>query len=247
MHTGSAPQTSTPSSLCACIGYVHHYSFFLYLRLQYKWDRLSSNNSRHTSCIHKGLQAGKWPDLMASKPDALSTLGYHWTYYTGITLHNATAQWSSSGNPVLICIIGTHWQSLEPQVHCDVTGTTLTDASTKWYPSGNPVLICIIGTHWQSLEPQVHCDVTGTTLTDASTKWYPSGNPVLICIIKTHRKTNERPLKHHWRHTGNTLATEWHSSVHWGLSYRHTGLPLNYLWLRERDVTVSRLYHHCFK
>ena len=64
---------------------------------------------RHTSCIHKKLHAGKWPDLMTSKPDALSTPRYHWTYFTGTTLADDIAQWSSSDNPVLICIIGTHW------------------------------------------------------------------------------------------------------------------------------------------
>ena len=37
---------------------------FVYLGWQYKWNQLSSNNSCHTSCIHKGLHAGKWPDLM---------------------------------------------------------------------------------------------------------------------------------------------------------------------------------------
>ena len=90
---------------------------FVYLRLQYKWNQLSSNNSRHTSCIHKGLHAGKWPDLMTSKPDAPSTLGCHRTDCTGTTLADAIAQWSTSGNPVLICITGTHWNT---------TGTTST-------------------------------------------------------------------------------------------------------------------------
>ena len=119
-----------------------------------KWNKLSSYSSRHCSCIHKGLHAGKWPDLMTFKPDAFSTLGYQWT---------------------------------------DYTGTTLADASTQWCPSANPVLICIIGTHW---------------------------------------KTSGRPLEDHWKHTGNTLVTnssffQWHSNVHWGLSSRHTGLPLD--------------------
>ena len=83
----------------------------VYLGLQSKWNQLSSNNSRHTSCIYKGLHAGKWPDLMTSKPDPVSALGYHSTRYAGTTLANAIAQWSSSGNPVLICIIGTHWKT----------------------------------------------------------------------------------------------------------------------------------------
>ena len=97
---------------------------FVYLRLQVTWNQLSSNNSHRSSCIHKGSHAGKWPDLMTSKPDSVSTLGYHWRDHTG--------------------------RPLEPQVHWDATGTTLADASTQWYPSGDPVLICINGTHWKT-------------------------------------------------------------------------------------------------
>ena len=97
---------------------------FVYLGLQVKWNQFSSTNSHHTSCIHKRSHAGKWPDLMTSKPDAVSTLGYHWTDHTG--------------------------RPLETQVHWDATGTTLADTSTQWCSSGNPVLICIIGTHWKT-------------------------------------------------------------------------------------------------
>ena len=97
---------------------------FVYLGLQVKWNQFSSNNSYHTSCVHKGSHAGKWPDLMTSKPDSVTTLGNHWTDHTG--------------------------RPLEPQVHWDATGTTLADASTQWCSSGDPVLICIIGTHWKT-------------------------------------------------------------------------------------------------
>ena len=97
---------------------------FVYLGLQVKWNQFSSNNSHHTSCIHKGSHAGKWPDLMTSKPNSVSTLEYHWTDHTG--------------------------RQLEPRVHWDATGTTLADASTQWCSNGDPVLICIIGTHWKT-------------------------------------------------------------------------------------------------
>ena len=90
---------------------------FVYLGLQFKWYPFSSNNSRHTSCIHKGLHAGKWPDLLTPKPDVVSTLGYHWTVCTGTTRADAITQWPSSGNPVVICIIGIHWK---------ITGATST-------------------------------------------------------------------------------------------------------------------------
>ena len=97
---------------------------FVYLGLQVKWNQFSLNNSHHTSCIHKGSHAGKWPDLMPSKPDYVSTLGYHWTDHTGTPL--------------------------ESQVHWDATGARLADASTQWCFRGDPVLICIIGTHWKT-------------------------------------------------------------------------------------------------
>ena len=132
---------STSTSFCACLWYEHHYSFYVF-GVASKWNQLSSNNSHHTSSIHKALHAGKWPDLMTSKPDFVSTLGYHWTDHTG--------------------------RPLEPQVHWDATGTTLADVSTQWCHSGNPVLICIIGTRW---------------------------------------KTSGKQLDDHWKHTGNTLAT----------------------------------------
>ena len=38
--------------------------FCVYLGLQFKWNQFSSNNSHHTSCIHKALHTWKWPDLM---------------------------------------------------------------------------------------------------------------------------------------------------------------------------------------
>ena len=81
---------STSTLLCACPWYEHHYSFIVYLGLQVKWNQFGSNNSHHTSCIHKGSHAGKWPDQMTTTPADAST------------------QWCSSGDPVLICIIGTH-------------------------------------------------------------------------------------------------------------------------------------------
>ena len=38
-------------------------------------------------------------------------MGYHRIDYTGTTLGDAIAQWSSNGNPVLICTIGTDWKT----------------------------------------------------------------------------------------------------------------------------------------
>ena len=125
---------------------------FVYLGLQVNWNQFSSNNSHHTSWIHKGSHAGKWPDLMTSKPDSVSTLGYHWTDHTR--------------------------KPLEPQVHWDTTGTTLADASTECFPIGDPVLICIIGTHWMTTGKPLenHWKTTGSTL--ATNNYFSSGIPV---------------------------------------------------------------------
>ena len=127
----SAMDASSALNICEYLNTTTMHAFdlstiiiFVYLGLQVKWNPFSSNNSHHTGCIHKGSHPGKWPDLMTSKPDSSSTLGYQWTYHTG--------------------------RPLEPQVHWDATGTTLADASTQWCPSGDPVLICINGTHWKN-------------------------------------------------------------------------------------------------
>ena len=127
---------STSTSLCACLWYEHHCSFCVF------WVASQTKSVEF-----------KWPDLMTSQPDSVSTLRYYWTDHTG--------------------------RPLEPHVHWDATGTTLADAST----------------------PQL-C---------------PSGNPVLICIIGTHCKTTGKPLEDHWKHIGNTLATN---------NYFSSGIPV---------------------
>ena len=103
---------------------------FVYLVLQFKWNPFRSINSRYTSRIHEGLHAGKWPDLLTSKPDAVSTLGYHWTEDTGTTLADVITQWSSNGNPVIICIIGTDCKTTGATSTLGCHWTTLADAST---------------------------------------------------------------------------------------------------------------------
>ena len=76
-------RVSTSTSLCACLGY----------------DYISG----HNSCIHNGLHAGKWPDLMISKPDYVSTMRYHWTDYTGTTLLNQPSISHSTISMPLTC------------------------------------------------------------------------------------------------------------------------------------------------
>ena len=129
---------------------------FVYLELQVKWNQLYSNNSHHTSCKHKGSHAGKWPDLMTSKSDSFSTLGYHWTDHAG--------------------------RPLEPQVHWDATGTTLADASTQWCSSGDPVLICIIGTHWKTTGKLLEAHWKHTGNTQATNNSEPGGQKSILSL-----------------------------------------------------------------
>ena len=153
---------------------------FVYLGLQVKWNQFSSNNSHHTSCIHKRSHAGKWPDLMTYKPDSVSTLGYHWTDHTG--------------------------GPLEPQVHWDATGTTLVYASTQWCSSGDPVLICIIGTHWKTTGATktlgCHWNHTGRCQHPVVSQWRSSVNLHNWNTLQDHWKATARPLQDHWEHTG---------------------------------------------
>ena len=76
---------------------------------------------------------------MTSKPEALGALGYHWTDYIGTTLSDAVAQWSSSGNPVLISIIGTHWETAGRPLKDHLKHTVSTLATNNSFSSDIPV------------------------------------------------------------------------------------------------------------
>ena len=142
---------------------------FVYLGLQVKWNQFSANSSHHTSCTHKGSHVGKWPDLITSKPNYVSTLGYHWTDHTG--------------------------RPLELQVHWDATGTTLADASTQWCPSCDPVLICIIGTYWKTTGRPLEAHWKHTGYQQFFLQWHSSVHWGLIPgTLDCHWIATGRPL-----------------------------------------------------
>ena len=102
---------STSTSLCACLWCEHRYSFLGNLGLQAKWNQFSSNKSHHSSCIHKGFHAGKWPDLMIPNQilsvhwdtTGQTTLEYHWSHkYTGMPLEQPWPMLAPTGVPVAI-------------------------------------------------------------------------------------------------------------------------------------------------
>ena len=151
---------------------------FVYLGLQFTWNQLSSKNSGHTSCVHKGLHAGKWPDLMISKTRR--------PQYTGLPLDRLLEpHWlmlSPSGLPMVIQCPLAYLEHTERPLEPQATGTTLADASSQLYPRGNPVLICIIGTHWINTgrPTKDHCKHAGNTL--ATSNSFFSGIPVFTGI-----------------------------------------------------------------
>ena len=125
-HQASSEQVSVNSDLLGVYCYamhtssdLHHQSVhalnmstiivFVHLRLQFKWNQLSPNNSRHSSCIHKGLHAGKWPDSITPQPDAVSSL--HWDTTWQTTLEPNWLMLSSIGLPVAIQCWFAHWKT----------------------------------------------------------------------------------------------------------------------------------------
>ena len=162
---------------------------------------------------------------MTSKPDSVSTLGYHWTDRTG--------------------------RPLEPQVHWDATGTTLADASTQWCSSGDPVLICIIGTHWKTTGATstlgCHWNHTGWCLHPVVFQWRSSVNLHYWNTLEDHWKATGKPLEDHWKHTGIspvafqcTLGSKF--QAHWIA----TGLQLEDHWLRVRGICCAIHALLCF-
>ena len=80
---------------------------FVHLRLPFKWNQLISNSSCHTSCIHKGLRAGKWPHLMirCCQYTGIPLDKLHWNH-TGWWYRPMVFQWQSS-------VILHNWNTLE--------------------------------------------------------------------------------------------------------------------------------------
>ena len=113
-------------------------TLFVHLGLQCKWGQLSSNNSLHTSHIHKGLNAGKWTDLMAPKPVAVSTLNTtgqtilepHW-----LMLSLRVFQWQSRAPHLHI------WNTLDDQWSHKYTGMPLEPHLLMLAPNGVPMAI----------------------------------------------------------------------------------------------------------
>ena len=100
---------STSTSLCACLGYKHHYSFLCIWGCSSNEISLAQTTPAMPVVYIRLCMLGS--DLTQWLPN--QTCQYTWIPldYTGTTLADAIAQWSSNGNPMLTCIIGTHWKT----------------------------------------------------------------------------------------------------------------------------------------
>ena len=132
---------STSTSLCACLWYEHHYSFCVF-GVKWKSNEISLALTTLTIPVVyiRGCMLGcgliQWPpnQILSVHWDTTgqTTLEHHWRHkYTGMPLEPhwlvlAPMQWCPSGDPVLICIIGTHWKT---------TGATST-VGCHWKPTG---------------------------------------------------------------------------------------------------------------
>ena len=79
-----------------------------------------------------------------------NTLEDHWSHKytdaTGTTLADASTQWCPSGDPVLICIIGTHWKTTgKPLEDWKTIGSTL--ATNNFSPVA---FQCTMGSKFQA-------------------------------------------------------------------------------------------------
>ena len=182
----------------------------VYLGFEVKRSQFSSNNAHHTSCIPKGSHAGKWPDLMTSKPDSVSTVGYHWTDHTG--------------------------RLLEPQVHWDVTGTTLADASIQWCSNGDPVLICIIGTHledhWKATGRPLEAHWNHTGYQQFFLQWHSSEHWGLSS------RYTRLPLEDHWLRVRVSFAEWWPFCFGFNMLKFCTFSALFPIWWNDLDLDL---------
>ena len=127
---------------------------------------------------------------------ATSTLGCHWNH-----MADASTQWCSSGDPVLICIIGTHWKTTGATstlgCHWNHTGRCQHPVVSQWRSSVNLH-------NWNTLED--HWKATGRPLED---HWKHTGYQhfFLQWHSSVHWGLSSRhtglPLDCHWKNTGS--------------------------------------------
>ena len=170
----------------ACAADMSAIKVFVCFGLQFKWNQLTSTISSHTSCkLH------------------LSTLGYHWTDYIGITLADASTQWFSSGNPLLICTLEDHWSHTYNEMPSEPQWLMLA-------PSEVPVAIqCQFAPLEHAGRPlEYHWNTAGSIL---ETHWLAKILPpvafqwMLWSKFQAHWIATRLPLNYQWLSVGGTI------------------------------------------
>ena len=92
----------------------------------------------------------------------------------------------------------------------------------------DPLLVCIFGTHWKATGATralgCHWNHTGWCYHPVVSQLQSSVNWHNWNTVDDHWKATGRPLDAHWNHTGyQQFCLQWHSILHWGLNFRHTG------------------------
>ena len=118
----------------------------------------------------------------------------------GTKLADASTQWCPSGNPVLICIIGTHWKTTGAtstlECHWNHTAWCYHPVMSQWQSS-------VTLHNWNTLED--HWKATGRTL---ETYWLPAIlSPVAIQCWGLNFRHTRWPLDCHWITTGNVQSS----------------------------------------
>ena len=109
-------------------------------------------------------------DLTQRPPNQIMSV--HWDA-TGATLADASTQWCSSGDLVLICIVGTHWKTTGATstlgCHWNHTGWCLHPVVSQWRSS--------VHLHnWNTLED--HWKHTGISPVAFQAHWIATGRPL---------------------------------------------------------------------
>ena len=177
------------------------------MRLQVKWNQLSSNNLTIAVVYIRGRMLGsdltQWPpnQILSVHWDTTgqTALEDHWSHkYTGMPLEPHWLMLAPSGVPVLICIIGTHWKTTGATstlaCHWNHTGWCLHPVVSQWRSSVNLHNWNTLEDHWKhtGISPvafqctlgskfQAHWIATGRPLAQGKgcQKWCMNYHPLL--------------------------------------------------------------------
>ena len=197
---------------------------------------------------------------MPSQPDSVSKLRYHWTNHTGrplepqvrwdatgTTLADASTQWCPSGDPVLICIIGTHWNTTGRPLETHWLQTILSPVAFQctlgskfrahWIATGLP-----LDHHWLRVREDTTVDLkwkrpsSVTSLMIHMASLVASSNILLYYIVSVYICCRcPRP------YLGSEAKYQIHASLNWEIIGSNNGLsPIRLIGLSS--ITAQGTY-----